>query len=50
MTMDAISIDHRLNSHRVVHLRINARWAGVRKDTLDAEVDSREILARYHRG
>lgn len=48
MTTDNISIDHLLNIHRVAHRRFNARWAGVREMTLDAAVDSREILARYH--
>ena len=48
MTTDNISVDHLLNIHRVAHLRFNAKWAGVRQTTLDAAVDAREVLARYH--
>jgi acetaldehyde dehydrogenase/alcohol dehydrogenase len=48
MTTDNISIDHLLNIHRVAHLRFNAKWAGVRQMTLDAAVDAKGILERYH--
>ena len=50
MTTDNISVDHLLNIHRVAHLRFNADWAAVRQTTLDAAVDSAEILERYHGG